>query len=116
MVDRYSVKWYKTTKEKDMDNHCLDVTKPQQAYMYGFIQTDGHMSKGTRDQGRVTIEVGEQDRSVLETFASLISYHSSISVRLCLESLVGRKEPLLKRKDTSIKEWRLVEVYYALCV
>jgi hypothetical protein len=64
-----------------MDNHCLDVTKPQQAYMYGFIQTDGHMSKDTRDRGRVTIEVGEQDRSVLETFASLISYHSSISVR-----------------------------------
>jgi hypothetical protein len=64
-----------------MDNHCLDVTKPQQAYMYGFIQTDGHMSKDTRDRGRVTIEVGEQDRSVLETFASLISYHSGISVR-----------------------------------
>jgi hypothetical protein len=64
-----------------MDNHCLDVTKPQQAYMYGFIQTDGHMSKDTRDRGRVTIEVGEQDRSVLETFASLISYHSGISMR-----------------------------------
>jgi len=64
-----------------MDDHCLDVTKPHQAYMYGFIQTDGHMSKETRDRGRVTVEVSEQDRGVLETFATLIPYHSNISTR-----------------------------------
>ena len=64
-----------------MEDHCLDVTKPHQAYMYGFIQTDGHMSKETRDRGRVTVEVSEQDRGVLETFATLIPYHSNISTR-----------------------------------
>lgn len=64
-----------------MDKHCLDVTRPQEAYMYGFIQTDGHMSKDTRDRGRVSVEVAEQDRNVLETFATLIPYHSGLSMR-----------------------------------
>ena len=63
-----SKKWYNATKSREieMDNHCLDVTNPHHAYMYGLIQTDGHMSKETRNRGKVRIELGEQDRAVLE--------------------------------------------------
>jgi len=64
-----------------MDNHCLDVAKPHYAYMYGLIQTDGHMSSDTRNRGKVSIELSEQDRAVLETFMQLIPFHSKISTR-----------------------------------
>jgi len=64
-----------------MEDYCLDVTKPHYAYMYGLIQTDGHMSSETRDRGKVRIELSEQDRIVLETFVQLVPYHSKISTR-----------------------------------
>ena len=65
-----------------MDNHCLDVINPQHAYMYGLIQTDGHMSKEkARNSGKVRIELGEQDIGVLETFMKLAPFHSKISKR-----------------------------------
>lgn len=64
-----------------MEDHCLDVTKPEQAYMYGFIQTDGHMYSTTRDRGRVSVEIGEQDKGVLETFMTLVPYHSKLTYR-----------------------------------
>jgi hypothetical protein len=65
-----------------MANHCLDVTNPQHAYMYGLIQTDGHMSREkVRNKGKVRIELGDQDIGVLETFMTLVPYHSKISKR-----------------------------------
>jgi hypothetical protein len=64
-----------------MEDRCLDVMKPHYAYMYGLIQTDGHMSSETRNRGKVRIELSEQDRAVLETFMQLVPYHSKISAR-----------------------------------
>lgn len=64
-----------------MEDYCLDVTKPHYAYMYGLIQTDGHMSSETRNRGKVSIELREQDKAVLETFMQLVPYYSKLSTR-----------------------------------
>lgn len=59
----------------------LDLKNPNHAYMFGFIQADGHMSKGTRNRGKVSIEIKEEDGHILEEFKKIIPYHSHIKKR-----------------------------------
>ncbi|WCS70045.1 hypothetical protein Goe27_01670 [Bacillus phage vB_BsuM-Goe27] len=59
----------------------FDLTKPDFAYFYGFIQADGSLSEDTRNRGRLRIEVGYKDCSLLEKFKELLPYNSSIRVR-----------------------------------
>ncbi len=61
--------------------NCMDLTKPNYAYRYGFIQADGHMSQSTRNRGRVSIEIKKSDRGILEQFQQLVPYNSTISER-----------------------------------
>lgn len=55
----------------------FNLQDPCYAYMFGFIQTDGHMYDDTRDRGKLTIELQQKDSYILGQFASLIPYHSS---------------------------------------
>ncbi|WCS69027.1 hypothetical protein Goe17_01680 [Bacillus phage vB_BsuM-Goe17] len=59
----------------------FDLTKPDFAYFYGFIQADGSLSEGTRNRGKLQIEVSYRDYSLLEKFKELLSYNSSIRIR-----------------------------------
>jgi hypothetical protein len=59
----------------------FDLTIPELAYLFGFLQADGHLSKSTRNRGRVRIELQLRDRTILERFKELLPVYSSIGER-----------------------------------
>jgi hypothetical protein len=65
-----------TTKRKS-----LDLMNPVHAYLYGLIQTDGHLSQDTRNRGKLQIELNFKDAEILEQLASAIPFHTNISTR-----------------------------------
>jgi hypothetical protein len=60
----------------------ISLENPNYAYMFGFIQSDGHLYKNTRDRGCMSIEVNKQDEDILWAFKSLIPFNSSITERV----------------------------------
>lgn len=59
----------------------MDISVPEYAYMIGFLQCDGHLSGSADGKGRLSVELGAGDRSLLERFAELTPYPSSITER-----------------------------------
>jgi hypothetical protein len=59
----------------------MDLTVPEYAYMFGFLQADGHLSEQSRQRGRLTVEVSARDIELLREFQRLTPYRSSITGR-----------------------------------
>lgn len=59
----------------------MDLEDPDYAYMFGFLQMDGHMKAGSRNRGSVSLEISHRDASVLRRFQELTPYPSSIRER-----------------------------------
>lgn len=59
----------------------MDVTQPEYAYMFGFLQADGHLHAGPGDKGRLSLEVSSVDRELLLKFQKLCPYPSSVRDR-----------------------------------
>ncbi|MGW4019935.1 LAGLIDADG family homing endonuclease [Streptomyces sp. NPDC005009] len=59
----------------------MDLMVPEYAYMFGFLQADGHLAKGTGQKGRLTVEIGARDVEILHEFRRLTPYYSSVTER-----------------------------------
>ncbi|MEU6380121.1 hypothetical protein [Streptomyces sp. NPDC046909] len=59
----------------------MDLTVPEYAYMFGFLQADGHLSQQSRQRGRLAVEINARDIDLLRQFQKLTPYNSSISER-----------------------------------
>ncbi|MFJ7969255.1 hypothetical protein [Streptomyces sp. NPDC096324] len=59
----------------------MDLEVPEYAYMFGFLQADGHLSKGTGQKGRLTVELSARDVDILREFQRLTPYNSTIGGR-----------------------------------
>ncbi|KOV73098.1 MULTISPECIES: LAGLIDADG family homing endonuclease [unclassified Streptomyces] len=59
----------------------MDLTVPEYAYMFGFLQADGHLAQGPGQKGRLTVELSARDTDLLRTFQKLTPYYSSITTR-----------------------------------
>ncbi len=59
----------------------MDLTVPEYAYMFGFLQADGHLSQQSRHRGRLTVELNARDVNLLHRFQKLTPYNSSITKR-----------------------------------
>ncbi|MEU1309848.1 LAGLIDADG family homing endonuclease [Streptomyces cinnamoneus] len=59
----------------------MDLEDPRYAYMFGFLQADGHLSAGTRQRGRLSVELSYRDIDILHAFQELCPYNSSIRER-----------------------------------
>ncbi|WP_460068357.1 LAGLIDADG family homing endonuclease [Streptomyces sp. YKOK-I1] len=59
----------------------MDLTVPEYAYMFGFLQADGHLSQQSRQRGRLTVEINARDIELLHKFQKLTPYNSTISER-----------------------------------
>ncbi|MEU6162236.1 hypothetical protein [Streptomyces sp. NPDC047130] len=59
----------------------MDLTVPDYAYMFGFLQADGHLSGAPGRKGRLTAELSARDIGILRRFQELTPYPSSISER-----------------------------------
>src|ERR1700744_1298254 len=64
-----------------MTSEFMDLNRPEYSYMIGFLQCDGHMSKDSRNRGRVRVELSERDKDILLIFKNITPYYSSISFR-----------------------------------
>ncbi|MBK5990849.1 LAGLIDADG family homing endonuclease [Streptomyces microflavus] len=60
----------------------MDLEDPRYAYMFGFLQADGHLASGTGRKGRLTVEIGVRDIAILREFQQLTPYNSSITERV----------------------------------
>ncbi|MFI1105435.1 hypothetical protein [Streptomyces melanogenes] len=59
----------------------MDLEDPRYAYMFGFLQADGHLAQGAGQKGRLTVEIGHRDIGILEEFQRLTPYNSTIRER-----------------------------------
>lgn len=60
----------------------MDLEDPRYAYMFGFLQADGHLAPGTGRKGRLSVEIGVRDIAILREFQQLTPYSSSITERV----------------------------------
>ncbi|GAA3088199.1 hypothetical protein ACFQ0X_19945 [Streptomyces rectiviolaceus] len=59
----------------------MDLEVPDYAYMFGFLQADGHLQQGPGQKGRLTVEINVRDIEILRAFQRLTPYNSTISER-----------------------------------
>lgn len=59
----------------------FDLTVPEHAYIFGFLQCDGHMSKTTRNRGRISLELSFKDYDFLKTLQSFMPVNTTIKER-----------------------------------
>jgi hypothetical protein len=59
----------------------MDLENPDYAYMFGFLQADGHLAKGAGQKGSLTVEINVRDISILREFQRLTPYNSSVTER-----------------------------------
>jgi hypothetical protein len=55
----------------------MDLTVPEYAYMFGFLQADGHLQQGVGQKGKLTVELSVRDVDLLRRFQKLTPYNSS---------------------------------------
>lgn len=60
----------------------MDLEAPEYAYMFGFLQADGHLARGTGQKGKLTVEINARDAHILGEFQRLTPYYSSITDRV----------------------------------
>lgn len=59
----------------------MDLSVPEYAYMFGFLQADGHLHQGVGQRGRLSAEINVRDIHILREFQRLTPYNSTISER-----------------------------------
>ncbi|WP_338685492.1 LAGLIDADG family homing endonuclease [Streptomyces acidiscabies] len=59
----------------------MDLTVPEYAYMFGFLQADGHLAQGVGQKGRLMVEISAKDIELLRSFQKLTPYYTSIRER-----------------------------------
>lgn len=59
----------------------MDLTVPEYAYMFGFLQADGHLYQGAGQKGRLSVELNARDIDLLREFQKLTPYYSSVRER-----------------------------------
>jgi len=59
----------------------FDLAVPERAYLFGLLQTDGSHTQGTRNRGRIQLELAGSDAALLEQLVSLCPWHSTVRYR-----------------------------------
>lgn len=55
----------------------IDLLIPEHSYFFGFVQADGHLRKGTRNRGTLSIEINKRDKELLIKFQELMNFTKS---------------------------------------
>ncbi|WUV39105.1 hypothetical protein OG318_24195 [Streptomyces sp. NBC_01483] len=59
----------------------MDLEIPEYAYMFGFLQADGHLQQGAGQKGKLSVEINVRDIGILHEFQRLTPYNTSITER-----------------------------------
>lgn len=88
----------------------MDLTVPEYAYMFGFLQADGHLRQGVGQKGTLTVELNARVTELLRTFQKLTPYYSSITERTrstnFAKTHIGDLEPVLPRSQDDAQQPR----------
>ncbi|WP_329381106.1 hypothetical protein OG625_16610 [Streptomyces sp. NBC_01351] len=68
----------------------MDLQDPRYAYMFGFLQADGHLAQGRGQKGKLTAEINARDIHILREFQQLTPYYSSITERVRSTNFAAR--------------------------
>ncbi|MEU9165381.1 hypothetical protein AB0D29_34530 [Streptomyces sp. NPDC048424] len=68
----------------------MDLEDPRYAYMFGFLQADGHLAQGKGQKGKLTAEINARDIHILREFQQLTPYYSSITERVRSTNFAAR--------------------------
>ncbi|WP_405491735.1 hypothetical protein [Streptomyces sp. NBC_00096] len=60
----------------------MDLRDPRYAYMFGFLQADGHWSQGRGQKVKLAVEINARDIHLLRDFQQLTPFYSSITERV----------------------------------
>lgn len=64
----------------------MNLADSRYAYLFGFIQADGHLRRGRGNKGFLSLELKAQDRWLLEQFAALIPFYLSLRKEYSIHS------------------------------
>ncbi|MFH8384946.1 hypothetical protein ACH4E7_29060 [Kitasatospora sp. NPDC018058] len=59
----------------------FDLERPKHAYMFAFLQADGHLRQGPGNKGTLSVGLSARDAPILEEFQRLCPLHNSIRYR-----------------------------------
>jgi hypothetical protein len=59
----------------------FDLSDPASAYVFGFIQADGHHSAGKGRKGRISVEIKAEDVQLLRDMQPVLPWRTSITFR-----------------------------------
>ena len=60
----------------------FDLTQPNNAYIFGLLQTDGHLREETRNRSQITIEISEKDSDIIYKIDKILPVKAHISSRI----------------------------------
>ncbi|MGW6416229.1 LAGLIDADG family homing endonuclease [Streptomyces sp. NPDC055055] len=60
----------------------MNLEAPEYAYMFGFLQADGHLAQGRGRKGKLSLELNARDCHILYEFQRLTPYYSSVTERV----------------------------------
>ncbi|ANJ08817.1 hypothetical protein GCM10010220_40490 [Streptomyces parvulus] len=76
--------------EREPSGHqFMDLRVPEYAYMFGFLQADGHLSQSAGQKGRLTTEISVRDVDLLRQFQKLTPFYSSVTERIRSTNFAG---------------------------
>lgn len=59
----------------------FDLANPAHAYVFGFMQADGHHYAGRGSKGRISVEIKADDADLLHAMQAVIPWRTTISCR-----------------------------------
>lgn len=59
----------------------IDLKKPEHAYFFGLLQSDGTFYETTRNRGRISLELKRSDSAILKKLSEILPIKSSIHHR-----------------------------------
>jgi hypothetical protein len=88
----------------------MTLENPFYAYLFGFAQTDGHLSEQSRNRGKLRIEIGKRDAEILERFKRLLPFNSTIRHRVRTTNFGRNYESVVwtvcdRRFQDCLKDW-----------
>ncbi len=67
--------------ELEIVKNFADLNNPNFAYIFGLFQSDGHISKETRNRGKFRLELNSRDREIIYKISKLLPVNYTISER-----------------------------------
>jgi hypothetical protein len=95
----------RTARKLAAHKSFIDLSQPKYAYLFGLLQTDGHLSENTNNRGRLSLEISSKDKEILPFLAELFPCKVSIGSRTRTTPFADQYQTsFLKVNDFGVRE------------